>query len=74
MLLQFKTQSEVYLYIFQYVTMIVYFSDDEVSLYLLQLVQALKYENYLYCPLSEFLLERALRNQHIGQQLFWLLK
>ncbi|XP_060599403.1 phosphatidylinositol 4,5-bisphosphate 3-kinase catalytic subunit beta isoform-like, partial [Ruditapes philippinarum] len=49
-------------------------SDDEVSLYLLQLVQALKYENYLYCPLSEFLLERALRNQHIGQQLFWLLK
>ncbi|XP_045207446.2 phosphatidylinositol 4,5-bisphosphate 3-kinase catalytic subunit beta isoform-like isoform X2 [Mercenaria mercenaria] len=49
-------------------------SDDEVSLYLLQLVQALKYENYLYCPLAEFLLERALRNQHIGQQLFWLLK
>ncbi|KAL4228605.1 Phosphatidylinositol 4 [Mactra antiquata] len=49
-------------------------SDDEVSLYLLQLVQALKYENYLYCPLAEFLMERALRNQHIGQQLFWLLK
>ena len=48
--------------------------DDEVELYLLQLVQALKYENYLYCPLAEFLLERALSNQHIGHKLFWLLK
>ncbi|XP_052803955.1 phosphatidylinositol 4,5-bisphosphate 3-kinase catalytic subunit delta isoform-like isoform X3 [Mya arenaria] len=48
--------------------------DDEVMLYLLQLVQALKYENYLYCPLAEFLLQRALSNQHIGHKLFWLLK
>lgn len=49
-------------------------SDDELSLYLLQLVQALKYETYLYCPLAEYLMERALRNEHIGHQLFWLLK
>ncbi|XP_052246481.1 phosphatidylinositol 4,5-bisphosphate 3-kinase catalytic subunit delta isoform-like isoform X2 [Dreissena polymorpha] len=48
--------------------------DDEVMLYLLQLVQALKYENYLYCPLAEFLLEKALGNQYIGQKLFWLLR
>lgn len=48
--------------------------DDQLSLYLLQLVQALKYENYLWCPLALFLVERAQRNQHIGHQLFWLLK
>nr|ANF99566.1 phosphatidylinositol-4,5-bisphosphate 3-kinase [Haliotis diversicolor] len=50
------------------------FSDDELSRYLLQLVQALKYETHLCCPLVEFLLTRALGNQHIGHQLFWLLK
>ncbi|KAK3609253.1 hypothetical protein CHS0354_006178 [Potamilus streckersoni] len=49
-------------------------SDEELSLYILQLVQALKYETHLYCPLAEFLMERALKNQHIGHQLFWLLK
>ncbi|XP_071110471.1 phosphatidylinositol 4,5-bisphosphate 3-kinase catalytic subunit beta isoform-like isoform X1 [Haliotis cracherodii] len=50
------------------------FSDEELSRYLLQLVQALKYETHLCCPLVEFLLTRALGNQHIGHQLFWLLK
>ncbi|XP_055958531.1 phosphatidylinositol 4,5-bisphosphate 3-kinase catalytic subunit beta isoform [Patella vulgata] len=48
--------------------------DAEMSQYLLQLVQAVKYEIYLNCPLVEFLLTRAVKNQHIGQQLFWHLK
>lgn len=49
-------------------------TDEQLSLYLLQLVQALKYESYLYCDLVEFLLERAFNNQRIGHQLFWLLR
>ncbi|XP_076360353.1 phosphatidylinositol 4,5-bisphosphate 3-kinase catalytic subunit beta isoform-like isoform X1 [Tachypleus tridentatus] len=49
-------------------------SDENLSLYLLQLVQALKHESYLYCDLVKFLLRRALKNQHIGHQLFWLLR
>lgn len=49
-------------------------SDDDLSLYLLQLVQALKYESYLYCDLALFLLERGLVNRRLGHQLFWLLR
>ncbi|CAG2056381.1 unnamed protein product, partial [Timema podura] len=49
-------------------------SDDDVSLYLLQLVQALKHESYLSCDLVEFLLRRALNNQMIGHYLFWHLR
>ncbi|XP_064610271.1 phosphatidylinositol 4,5-bisphosphate 3-kinase catalytic subunit delta isoform-like [Liolophura sinensis] len=49
-------------------------SDEDLSQYMLQLVQALKYESYLSCPLVEFLLTRAINNQRIGHQLFWLLK
>lgn len=48
--------------------------DDELSQYLLQLVQALKYETYLNCPLVKFLLTRALKNQHLGHRFFWLLR
>ena len=43
-------------------------------MYLLQLVQVLKYESYLDCDLVAFLLRRALRNQHIGHHFFWLLR
>lgn len=43
-------------------------------MYLLQLVQALKHESYLECDLVKFLLERALKNRHIGHQMFWLLR
>ena len=50
------------------------YSDDDLSQYLLQLVQALKYESHLMCPLSKFLLSRALENQHLGHHLYWLLK
>ncbi|XP_076049000.1 phosphatidylinositol 4,5-bisphosphate 3-kinase catalytic subunit delta isoform-like [Oratosquilla oratoria] len=49
-------------------------SDDDLLLYLLQLVQALKHENYLKCELVEFLLMRALKNMRIGHYLFWHLR
>ncbi|CAH1772431.1 unnamed protein product [Owenia fusiformis] len=49
-------------------------SDSELSMYLLQVVQVLKYESYLDCDLVEFLLKRALNNQKIGHIFFWLLK
>lgn len=49
-------------------------SDDDLNLFLLQLVQALKHENYLSCDLTEFLLRRALNNQRIGHYLFWHLR
>lgn len=49
-------------------------SDEDLSLYLLQLAQALKHESYLYCDLVEFLLRRALNNQRIGHFLFWHLR
>lgn len=49
-------------------------SDEDLSLYLLQLVQALKHENYLSCDLTEFLLRRALNNKRIGHFLFWHLR
>ncbi|XP_058443761.1 phosphatidylinositol 4,5-bisphosphate 3-kinase catalytic subunit beta isoform [Malaya genurostris] len=48
--------------------------DSELLLYLLQLVQAMKHESYLYCDLVEFLLQRALNNQHIGHFFFWHLR
>ncbi len=50
-------------------------NDSFLSLYLPQLVQALKYEPHHQSALSEFLLERALKNPRVvGQSLFWLLK
>ncbi|KAJ6669307.1 hypothetical protein lerEdw1_008116 [Lerista edwardsae] len=49
-------------------------SDEELSQYLLQLVQVLKYEPFLDCALSRFLLEKAMANRRIGQMLFWHLR
>ncbi|XP_076874569.1 phosphatidylinositol 4,5-bisphosphate 3-kinase catalytic subunit delta isoform isoform X2 [Brachyhypopomus gauderio] len=49
-------------------------SDEELFQYLLQLVQVLKYESYLDCDLTTFLLERALSNKKIGHFLFWHLR
>ncbi|XP_057683450.1 phosphatidylinositol 4,5-bisphosphate 3-kinase catalytic subunit delta isoform isoform X2 [Corythoichthys intestinalis] len=49
-------------------------SDDELLQYLIQLVQVLKYESYLDCDLTTFLLERALFNRKIGHFLFWHLR
>ncbi|XP_034029167.1 phosphatidylinositol 4,5-bisphosphate 3-kinase catalytic subunit delta isoform isoform X1 [Thalassophryne amazonica] len=49
-------------------------SNDELLQYLIQLVQVLKYESYLDCELTTFLLERALSNRRIGHFLFWHLR
>uniref|UniRef100_A0A8C4U0V4 phosphatidylinositol-4,5-bisphosphate 3-kinase n=1 Tax=Falco tinnunculus TaxID=100819 RepID=A0A8C4U0V4_FALTI len=48
--------------------------DHDVFQYLLQLVQVLKYESYLDCELTKFLLDRALSNRKIGHFLFWHLR
>ncbi|TKS81407.1 Phosphatidylinositol 4,5-bisphosphate 3-kinase catalytic subunit beta isoform [Collichthys lucidus] len=49
-------------------------SNEELSQYLLQLVQVLRYEPYYDCALTHFLLERAQRNRKIGHFLFWHLR
>lgn len=50
-------------------------ADDELNLYMLQLTQAIMFESRHLNPLSEMLLERALKNPlQIGQELFWQLK
>lgn len=51
-----------------------FLKDEELLLYLLQLVQAIKHESYLENDLVIFLLERALRNQRIGHYFFWHLR
>lgn len=49
-------------------------SDDEIMLYMLQLVQALKYEMYDDSPLCRFLFRRGLAEpKFLGHQLFWQL-
>ena len=50
-------------------------SDQELSLYMLQLCQQLKFENYVDSALARFLLRRALANQKlIGHIFFWFLQ
>ncbi|XP_069097265.1 phosphatidylinositol 4,5-bisphosphate 3-kinase catalytic subunit delta isoform isoform X1 [Pleurodeles waltl] len=49
-------------------------TDEDLCQYLLQLVQVLKYESYLDCDLTRFLLARALGNRKIGHFLFWHLR
>lgn len=50
-------------------------SDDAIGDYLLQLIQALRYEPYLDCALSRFLLRRAVQSpSQLGHFFFWYLK
>lgn len=50
-------------------------SDEDLTLYMLQLIQALTFENTHLSPLSQLILERALKNPHqIGHNLFWALR
>ena len=49
-------------------------SNDQLMMFLLQLVQVLKFEPYLDCPLGEFLLRRGLKSKIIGHYLFWHLR
>ncbi|RUS87111.1 hypothetical protein EGW08_005111 [Elysia chlorotica] len=48
--------------------------DDKLAQYLLQLVQAIKYEPYHDNPITKFLLKRSLMSQKIGNVFFWHLK
>lgn len=48
--------------------------DDDVLQYLLQLVQAVKFEPYHDSALARFLLKRALGSKRIGHFLFWFLR
>lgn len=58
-------------------------SDEELSLYLLQLVQALKYDDVIgedqnasqkLSSLASFLIERASKNQELANYLYWYVK
>ncbi|KAM8927972.1 phosphatidylinositol 4,5-bisphosphate 3-kinase catalytic subunit delta isoform [Pelodytes ibericus] len=49
-------------------------TNEELCQYLLQFVQVLKYESYLDCELTKFLLERAMIHRKIGHFLFWHLR
>ncbi|KAL4450532.1 hypothetical protein ABPG74_019430 [Tetrahymena malaccensis] len=50
-------------------------ADDEIKLYMIELVQALMFENNHYSPIQELLLERSLLNPFVvGHELFWSLK
>lgn len=46
-------------------------SDEKILLFLLQLVQVLKYESYLDCELARLLLTRALKTERVGHFFFW---
>ena len=49
-------------------------TDEKLEMYLCQLVQALKHQNFYDSSLSRFLIKRALKNQRLGHKLFWNLR
>jgi len=50
------------------------FADADLQLYMLQLVQVLKYEPYHDSALARFLIRRGMRSKRVGHVLFWHLK
>jgi len=50
------------------------FSDEDLEVYILQLVQVIKYEAYHDSPIARMLVERATMSPTIGHKLFWHLK
>ena len=57
------------------VTKLSQLNDTYLSLYIPQLVQAIKYEPHHKSPLSEFLLERSLENTRVvGHAFFWSIR
>ena len=49
--------------------------DQQIALFMPQLVQALKYELFHHSPLAEFLLEKAVNNTRVvGHAFYWALK
>ena len=50
-------------------------TDKELELYILNLVMALAYEAEIYNPLTEFLLERSVKNFSVlGTIFYWMLR
>jgi hypothetical protein len=50
-------------------------SDEDLAMYMMQLCQQLKFENYTDSALSRFLIRRSLQNQRvIGHIFFWFLQ
>ncbi|KAK6456022.1 1-phosphatidylinositol 3-kinase [Scheffersomyces xylosifermentans] len=56
-------------------------SSEELLLYLLQLVQALKYESLIFdpndlskWPLANFLIDRSIKHAHLGNFFYWYVK
>jgi len=50
------------------------YSDDDLQYYLLQLVQALRYDKSPLADLASFLIRRGIANPVIGNYLYWYLK
>uniref|UniRef100_A0A8C7W856 phosphatidylinositol-4,5-bisphosphate 3-kinase n=1 Tax=Oncorhynchus mykiss TaxID=8022 RepID=A0A8C7W856_ONCMY len=65
--MRYSTHTRTYVFL-------VHLLDEELSQYLLQLVQVLRYEPYYDCALTRFLLNRAQCNRNIGHFLFWHLR
>jgi len=48
--------------------------DEKLELYMSQLVQAIKHQNFYDSALSRFLLKRSLNNQRLGHSFFWSMR
>jgi hypothetical protein len=48
--------------------------DEEIQLYLLQIIQTLRFEPYHDSPLARFVISRALQSRGLGHAVFWGLR